>query len=459
MALLNTGCLISTIQEDVTGITTGYAADCFTVIAAGVDGVTQDRCVTVPTSGSLPSLWPTQSVPQGQVVFVEDVGVPVIAASGKWIGFDQRVLRYDCPTTELYSWGHNTQGQLGDGTTTQRSSPVTVLGKGLLWCAVSTYSHTLALKNDKTLWSWGINDNGRLGNGNTIDISSPATVIGGGSDWCQISAGGIHSAAIKTDGTLWTWGGNSLGALGTGNTTSRSSPGTVSGGGTSWCMVSAGGVFTAAIKTDGTLWTWGQNLYGELGDGTTTARCSPATVAGGGSNWCSVESGNYFVLALKTDGTLWTWGRNTGGQLGDGTTTSRCSPGTVAGGGTSWCQISAGGGTTSGAIKNDGSLWMWGSNFCGILGDGSSPIIFTSKTSPVTVAGGGSNWSKVSVGENHVAAIKSDGTVWSWGSNTCRQIGDATSDARCSPVTTSGGGTNWNAISAGQYFSIGIRTL
>ena len=445
MALLNTGCSISVVQADITGITTGYAAECFAVLAAAVDSATQDRCVTVPTSGSLPSLYPTQTIPQGQVVFVEDVGVPVIAASGKWIGFDQRVFRSDLPKRELYTWGRNVNGQLGNGTTTDRSSPGTVAGGGTTWCAIAVgYAHTVAIKTDGTLWTWGCNGYGRLGDGTTTARSSPGTVAGGGTTWCATSAGGNHTAAIKTDGTLWTWGVNSNGQLGNGTTSNRSSPGTVAGGGTTWCVVSAGNAHTAAVKTDGTLWTWGRNGYGQLGDGTTTDRSSPGTVAGGGSSWCAIAGGFNHRAAIKTDGTLWTWGCNGSGRLGDGTITNRSSPGTVAGGGTSWCSVAAAGSHTA-AVKTDGTLWTLGGNGNGQLGDGTT----SNRSSPGTVAGGGTTWCVVAGGYFYTAAVKTDGTLWTWGYNASGQLGSGSTTSRSSPGTVAGGGTTWCVVAAG----------
>lgn len=452
MALLNTGCLISTIQTDVTVITTGYAADCFTIIAAGVDGATQDRCVTVPTSGSLPSLWPTQSVPQGQVVFVEDVGVPVIAASGKWIGFDQRVFRSDLPKGELLTWGGNTCGQLGDSTITSRSSPGSVSGGGTTWCVVSLKClSSFGIKSDGTLWSWGTNG-GRLGDGGTTNRSSPGTTAGGGTTWCCVSSGRDHAVGIKTDGTVWVWGANLDGRLGDGTTTARSSPVTTAGGGTNWKNISAGRGHSAGLKTDGTLWTWGFNLYGQLGEGSATNRSSPGTVAGGGTTWCAVSAGYDYTAAVKTDGSLWTWGRNSLYQLGDGTATNRCSPGTINGGGSTWCEVSAGY-LHGAALKTDGTLWGWGYNGCGLLGDGT----VTTRSSPVSVAGGGTTWSAVGSGQCHTAAIKTDGTLWTWGRNNFGQLGDGTTTNRCSPGTTAGGITTWFRT-AGGIANLGLRT-
>ena len=203
---------------------------------------------------------------------------------------------------------------------------------------------TAAVKTDGTLWTWGNNQFGKLGIDDTVNRSSPVTIAGGGTTWKQVSAGSRHAAAIKTDGTLWLWGINNNGHLGDDTNVSKLSPITTAGGGTDWSQVSAGGYHTAAIKTDGTLWTWGNNTYGRLGDNTTTTRSSPITTAGGGTNWKEVSTGVYgsHTAAVKTDGTLWTWGYNALGRLGTGNLTSRSSPGTTAGGGTNWSQVSAG---------------------------------------------------------------------------------------------------------------------
>jgi alpha-tubulin suppressor-like RCC1 family protein len=234
----------------------------------------------------------------------------------------------------LWTWGCNFHGDLGDGTTTFRSSPGTTAGGGTNWSQIST---SLAIKTDGTLWSWGFGTGGRLGNNLNIARCSPGTTAGGGTNWCQVSSGGV-SSAIKTDGTLWTWGCNAYAQLGDGTTVNRSSPGTIFGGGESWCLVSTGSTHVSAIKVDGSLWTWGSNGSGQLGSGTTVNRSSPGTVAGSGTTWCQVGSARRHTLATKTDGTLWTWGRNSYGKLGDGTSISRSSPGTVIGSANSvWC--------------------------------------------------------------------------------------------------------------------------
>ena len=192
------------------------------------------------------------------------------------------------------------------------------------------------------LWTWGYNGLGQLGTNNTTSYSSPVTTVAGGTNWKQVASVSQHTAAIKTDGTLWTCGYNGFGQLGTNNTTSYSSPVTTVGGGTNWKQVAGGYYQTVAIKTDGTLWTWGYNGYGQLGTNNSTYYYSPVTTVGGGTNWKQVAGGYTHTAAIKTDGTLWTWGYNSAGQLGTNDTTSYSSPVTTVAGGTNWKQVAGG---------------------------------------------------------------------------------------------------------------------
>ena len=355
----------------------------------------------------------------------------------------------------LWTWGYNAQKQLGDGTSTNRSSPGTTVGGGTNWKQVAGGDmHTAAIKTDGTLWTCGYNGTGQLGTGDTTSRSSFVTTAGGGTNWKQVAAYNI-TAAIKTDGTLWTWGPNDSSKLGDGTATSRSSPGTTAGGGTNWKQVACGNNHAAAVKTDGTLWSWGANNYGEVGDGTGVGKSSPVTTAGGGTDWKQVACGRFHTAAVKTDGTLWTWGRNLYGALGTGTTTNRSSPATTAGGGTNWKQV-AGGNEYTAAIKTDGTLWTCGYNAQGQLGDGTT----TNRSSPGTTAGGGTNWKQVvGSGYNHTAAIKTDGTLWTWGRDSYGRLGDGTTTDRSSPGTTAGGGTNWKQVACGGYHTTATTDL
>ena len=243
----------------------------------------------------------------------------------------------------LWVWGYNTYGQLGDNTTTTKSTPVTTFAGGTNWKQVSCgYIHTTAIKTDGTLWTWGQNANGQLGTNDTNGRNTPVTTLSGGSNWKQVGGGLYHTAAIKTDGTLWTWGYNPYGGLGTNDTTQRNTPVTTFAGGTNWKQVSGGLHHTDAIKTDGTLWTWGRGANGQLGTNDTTQRNTPVTTFAGGTNWKQVSCGDYHNAAIKTDGTLWTWGYNPYGGLGTNDTATRSTPVTTFAGGSNWKQVSGG---------------------------------------------------------------------------------------------------------------------
>jgi alpha-tubulin suppressor-like RCC1 family protein len=350
---------------------------------------------------------------------------------------------------ELYAWGPNTVGELGLSDVSPRSSP-TQVGALTNWSQVSAGNdHTLSVKTDGTLWAWGEGNNGRLGTGNIIDRSSPVQV-GALTNWSQVSAGGSHSAAIKTDNTLWTWGRGSYGRLGHNNTIDRSSPVQV-GSLSNWAQVSARNNLTGcvAVKTDGTLWSWGANSFGELGHNNTINLSSPVQV-GSLSNWAEADSGSQLAFAIKTDGTIWGWGRNNiYGRLGDGTVIDRSSPVQI-GALTDWHQISSGiaGG---GAIKTNGTLWAWGRNVNGQLGDNST----ANKSSPVQI-GSLTTWDWLNRGFYNTFAIKTDGTLWGWGDNSPNgQIGDNTIVDRSSPVQI-GALTNWNVVVSGDNHTLAI---
>ena len=254
-----------------------------------------------------------------------------------------------------------------------------------------------------TLFTWGSNDdpfegNGFLGTNDSTNRRTPVTTFAGGTNWKQVATGSFHTAAIKTDGTLWTWGVNYSGQLGVDGSSSQI-PITTFNGGTNWKQVSCGVKHTAAIKTDGTLWTWGRNAYGELGINTPTQINTPVTTFTGGTNWKQVACGYDHTIAVKTDGTLWTWGNNSSGQLGNNTTTTRSTPVTTFAGGTNWKQVAAGSGHCA-AIKTDGTLWTWGAN----NGAGQLGINNTStRLTPVTTFAGGTNWKQVAC-VSHTAA-------------------------------------------------------
>jgi alpha-tubulin suppressor-like RCC1 family protein len=358
---------------------------------------------------------------------------------------DYAMIDQYAKTGSLWLWGRANRGQLGTNDALIRSSPVQTVSGGTNWNSVNCgYEHTAAIKTDGTLWLWGYNFDGQLGDNNTTGRSSPVQTASQGTNWKLVSCGRYFTAAIKTDGTLWTWGTTASGQLGTNNSLDRSTPVQTVSGGTNWKSVSCGTEHAAAIKTDNTLWTWGNNGQGQLGNNTASNRSSPVQTVSGGTNWMSVNCGVQCTAAIKTDGTLWMWGSNGGGQLGDGTITRKSSPVQTVAGGTNWKSV-AGGLNHTAAIKTDGTLWMWGFNSYGQLGDNTT----LSRSSPVQTVSGGTNWKSVAGGGYHTAAIKTDGTLWTWGRNGYGALGTNDALTRSSPVQAVSGGTNWKLVVSG----------
>ncbi len=305
----------------------------------------------------------------------------------------------------LWAWGRNNSGQLGLGDAVDRSSP-TQVGTLTTWTGVSTVFGTLAVKSDGTLWTWGLGTGGGLGHGDVVSRSSP-TQVGTLTTWVDAVRVEDNSAvALKVDGTQWAWGANSFGELGFGDTTARSSPVQV-GTLTTWTTISGGGggLGVPALKVDGTLWTRGANitsLAGQLGLGDAVSRSSPTQV-GSLTTWVDAVISNTALMALKVDGTLWTSGTQTYGQLGQNDTTARSSP-TQVGTLTTWARLPTRGYGAHGlmAIQSNGTLWSWGKNTYGKLG--LEDVV--NRSSPTQV-GSLTTWTMVSASADHSFGLRS----------------------------------------------------
>jgi alpha-tubulin suppressor-like RCC1 family protein len=304
-----------------------------------------------------------------------------------------------------------------------------------------------------TVFSWGQNNYGSLGDGTGSFFalkSSPVTVVGGITDWSAVSANGYHSLGLRANGVLYAWGNGAYGRLGDNTIIPRSSPVTVVGGITDWSQVSAGGFHSLGLRATGVLYAWGNNQLGTVGDGTVIRRSSPVIVVGGITDWRTVAAGNGHSLGIRDNGVLYAWGLGTYGRLGDGTGIRRSSPVTVVGGITDWSQISAGQ-THSLGLRATGVLYAWGNNELGTVGDGT----VIRRSSPVTVVGGITNWSAVAAGSFHSLGLTDAGVIYAWGASSYGRLGDNTTIDKSSPVTVVGGITNWSAVAAGGH-SLGL---
>jgi len=332
------------------------------------------------------------------------------------------------------SWGKNNEGGIGDGTTTNRSSPVSVLGGRKISQVITSnvYNGTLsvfksALDFDGYAWSWGSNSSGQLGDGTTNDRSSPVSVI----SECQfvtISTGDTAMiSALDLSGCAWSWGNNSYGQLGDGTTTNRSSPVSVLG---DMNFVAIRG--TVAVDINNKVWSWGLNDNGQLGDGTTTDKSSPVLMlgsVGSSGNVTALAKGQSFAVMLTNKGNCYTVGINNFGQLGDGTIINKSTPILLN---NRFVQIASGSYHTLG-LDSDGVIWSWGENLYGQLGDGTN----IDRSVPISIF---SDNKYIMIGASAVQsiAVDVDGYIWCWGNSSDGSLGSNSNNASI-PVSVVGG--------------------
>jgi len=331
-------------------------------------------------------------------------------------------------------WGSNGDGQLGDGTDESRLTPVDVKGLTSKVTRISTgFTHTCALTSDGGVKCWGWNSSGQLGDGTDESRLTPVDVKGLTSKVTRISGGTYHTCALTSDGGVKCWGWNPFGALGDGTTKDRFTPVDVKGLTSNVTQISVGGGHTCALASDGGVKCWGYNGGGELGDDTFEDRFTPVDVKGLTSGVTQISGGTYHTCALTSDGGVKCWGENPFGQLGDGTTKDRFTPVDVKGLTSKVMQISAGYAHTC-ALTSDGGVKCWGDNSGGALGDGTDE----DRSTPVDVKGLTSKVTQISAGGKHTCALTSDGGVKCWGENPFGQLGDGTTTGRSTPVDVMG---------------------
>ena len=351
---------------------------------------------------------------------------------------------------ELWMWGYNTYGGLGQGNTTKYSSPVQVPG---VWRTVwATGNTTYATKPDGTLWAWGRNNDGQLGFADKTNYSSPKQVVGGSNNWAYVTGSRQHAYGVKYDGSLWAWGRNTYGALliGAGGLThdvnTGYSPLPVIGSGYNdydWSTVEtefARSTYGAAwMKNDGTLWSWGDGQYGVLGHQSTKFISSPTQIPG---DWrgSKIAADGSMMAAVKPDGTLWAWGRNHWGNLGQNTAgDSAMRSSAVQIPGTNWYRPVVDS-LSLFCVRGDGTLWCAGDNGSGKLGQNLGDTPSAARSSMVQIPG--TTWTgAISASYSTVLAKKSDGTLWAWGRNNNGQLGQNDTNSRSSPIQIPG--TDW----------------
>lgn len=355
-------------------------------------------------------------------------------------------------------WGYNNFGQLGSATLPMGSTPAFLADVSGLTGGVDAISagdsHSCALVMDGGVQCWGSNQFGQLGDGSTASQTAPVDVSGLASGLATISAGGLHTCAISAGGGVKCWGLNSSGQLGDGSTLRSLNAVDVSGLAEGATAVSTGQSHTCALTANGGVKCWGANFFNQLGDGSTTQRVAPVDVSGLTSGVQAIATGTYHSCALTTGGGVKCWGYNSSGQLGDGTTANKTTPADVLGL-TGVVAIKAGDRHTC-ALTAGGGMKCWGNNQYGQLGEGTMAPSLT----PVDVLGLTSGVAAISAGagQGHTCALNLGGGVKCWGNNFYGQLGDGTTIQRTAPVDVSGLASGVVAISAGYYVTCALTT-
>lgn len=409
----------------------------------------------------------------------------------------------------IYCWGANARGQLGDTTTTTRTTPTGPVAGGK-WESVATGSEfTCAVAADHTLWCWGLDTSRQLGDNSVTNKSAPVQEASGASDWVSVTAANAWACGTKTDGTRWCWGANAVGQAGNGTIVAIATPTQIDPGATDWKTVDGGDFAGCGLRGVGELWCWGDGSQGQTGQPGNESILTTATRVGADEDWKHVASGQRFACGVRVDGrvrcwgaasqgaiglgytsdrsapdaigddptwvsvaaqldsacaidaagALFCWGRNAFGEVGDGTVVSKAAPAPIAAG-TTWKAVAAGRLHTCGISTSGGTdtIQCWGSDADGQQGNGAASTAAQPTPAPVTApAGFPTTWQSIASGFNHACAIGGNGTLWCWGRNASAQLGDGSTTARPQPVQIAAPSTDWKEISASGDLTCGRR--
>jgi alpha-tubulin suppressor-like RCC1 family protein len=365
-----------------------------------------------------------------------------------------------------WGWGYNSIGQLGDNSTTQKPTPVSIAGTVKTFCKifanvnqVGSSFHSVAIDKNGRAWAWGFNNSGQLGNNSTISQRTPVSILGATKTFCEISAGSDFSVGIDKNGIVWSWGVNNVGQLGDNTLISKRTPVSLAGVKKTFCRIHAGNFHSLAVDKSGNVWAWGQDAFLQLGVNMVQSIRTPVSVLGTVRTFCKIVAGSEASLAIDKNGRAWGWGTTTQGQLGDnnGDGIIRCTPISVCGVVKTFCQIftSISDGRRSLALDKNGRVWGWGYNDLGQIGDFS----VNQRNTPVSVAGATKTFCQISAGNRHSVAIEKNGRIWCWGNNAFGNLGNnasGTGTCQSTPVAIAGTTKTFCKIAAGQQHTIAI---
>jgi alpha-tubulin suppressor-like RCC1 family protein len=393
------------------------------------------------TSTGIVTLWLTAAIAVPQTA--EPTWSAVVAGAGD----TTCGIRSD---RSLWCWGFNGDGQIGDGTTETRTRPARV-GAATTWSVVApTDGHTCGVRTDGSLWCWGRNGDGQLGTGEDDGTRTSPVRVGTATDWTSVATGGGATCGLRTDGSLWCWGDNGGGQLGDGTTDDRRTPVRI-GADTDWADIDMNGT-TCGLRTTGALWCWGSDHGGIAGGQAETAQTAPARV-GTSSSWTSVTAGYSDICAVDSRHDLWCWSSGPADRPDTPVPAPAGFGPQRVGAGLSWSDVTLGRGHTC-ALRTNGEIWCWGDNDAGEVGDGTTARV----VQPAHV-NADLSWSAITAGGDRTCALTTAGALWCWGANGYGQLGDGTTSPPAGneplPVQPA---ARWRQVTAGLGHTCALTT-